>query len=115
MFNRAQLEAWLRNPPAQKPMYTDPTEGEAYRGMPDLDLTEDQIDQLVDYLVDPRRPRRARPAATADDSRQELMAIAEIPQGGPLALPAAPRPATTPTTRSASSPGPPVGTAGRRG
>jgi cytochrome c oxidase subunit 2 len=51
VFNRAGVEAWLRNPPALKPMYTNLTEGEVYRGMPDLDLSEDQIDDLVDYLV----------------------------------------------------------------
>ena len=51
VFNRAAVEAWLRNPPALKPMYTDIAEGEQYRGMPDLDLTEEQIDGLVDYLV----------------------------------------------------------------
>ena len=51
VFNRAGLEAWLRNPPALKPMYTDLTEGEEYRGMPDLGLTEEEIDDLVDYLV----------------------------------------------------------------
>lgn len=51
VFNRAALEAWLRNPPGLKPMYTDLAEGEQYRGMPNLDLSEDQIDALVDYLV----------------------------------------------------------------
>ncbi|HYF45367.1 MAG TPA: c-type cytochrome, partial [Acidimicrobiales bacterium] len=51
-FNRVQLEAWLRDPPAEKPMYADlETLGtELPRGMPDLELTEDQIDQLVAYL-----------------------------------------------------------------
>jgi len=48
-FNRAELEAWLRNPPAEKPMYV-PAEGTP-RGMPDLGLTETEIDQLVDYLT----------------------------------------------------------------
>ena len=47
-FNRAQLEAWIRNPPAEKPMYV-PAEGTP-RGMPDLGLTEAEIDQVVDYL-----------------------------------------------------------------
>jgi cytochrome c oxidase subunit 2 len=51
VFNRAAVEAWLRNPPRLKPMYTDIAEGEQYRGMPNLDLSEDQIDALVDYLV----------------------------------------------------------------
>ena len=53
-LNRVALEAWLRNPPAVFPMYVDPTQLGAtdgkYRGMPNLNLTEDQIDQLVTYL-----------------------------------------------------------------
>ena len=48
-FNRAQLEAWIRNPPDEKPMYV-PEEGTP-RGMPDLGLTEAEIDQVVDYLT----------------------------------------------------------------
>jgi cytochrome c oxidase subunit 2 len=50
-LNRVQLEAWLRNPPAEKPMAPTPSRGNTYgRGMPDLGLTEQQIDQLVAYL-----------------------------------------------------------------
>jgi cytochrome c oxidase subunit 2 len=52
-FNRVQLEAWLRDPPAEKPMYADQEfvdGGGTPRGMPDLNLTEEQIDQLVAYL-----------------------------------------------------------------
>ena len=53
-LNQPQLEAWLRNPPAIFPMYVDPTKLAAtdgkYRGMPNLNLTEAQIDQLVAYL-----------------------------------------------------------------
>ncbi len=45
-LNRPQLEAWLRNPPAEKPMAAD-----AERGMPELGLNEDQIDDLVAYLI----------------------------------------------------------------
>src|SRR3954452_1391321 len=41
-FNRNQLEAWLRDPPALLPMA--PAEG---RGMPNLGLTESEIDKLV--------------------------------------------------------------------
>lgn len=48
-FQRNTLEAWLRNPPGQKPMYV-PDQGTP-RGMPDLGLTETEIDQLVEYLV----------------------------------------------------------------
>jgi cytochrome c oxidase subunit II len=44
-INRPTLEAWLRNPPAMKPAYA-----QGQRGMPNLGLTEEQIDQLVAYL-----------------------------------------------------------------
>ncbi len=44
--NRGQLEAWLRNPPGEKPMYP-----EGDRGMPNLGLTEPQINDLVEYLL----------------------------------------------------------------
>jgi cytochrome c oxidase subunit 2 len=43
--NRVDLEAWLRNPQAMKPMYA-----QGGRGMPNLGLSEDQIDQLVAFL-----------------------------------------------------------------
>jgi cytochrome c oxidase subunit 2 len=42
------LEAWLRDPPAEKPMAAE-LEGPS-RGMPDLELSEEQIDQLVAFL-----------------------------------------------------------------
>jgi cytochrome c oxidase subunit 2 len=44
-FNRNQLEAWLRNPDALLPMAPDEK-----RGMPNLGLSEDEIDKLVAYL-----------------------------------------------------------------
>ena len=44
-LNRSNLEAWLRDPEALVPMAPD--EG---RGMPNLGLTEAEIDSLVDYL-----------------------------------------------------------------
>jgi mono/diheme cytochrome c family protein len=44
-LNVADLEAWLRNPPAEKPMAPDQS-----RGMPNFNLTEAQIDALVAYL-----------------------------------------------------------------
>lgn len=44
-LNVADLKAWLRNPPGQKPMA--PTAG---RGMPNLNLTDEQINALVAYL-----------------------------------------------------------------
>jgi cytochrome c oxidase subunit 2 len=55
-LNAVQLRGWLRNAPAMKPMYTDPedlgaTDG-LVRGMPYLALSEDQIDELVAYLLE---------------------------------------------------------------
>jgi len=55
-FNEVELRSWLRNAPAMKPMYTDPNKLEAsdglMRGMPDLPLTEEQIDLLISYLLE---------------------------------------------------------------
>ena len=54
-LNTSDLRAWLRNAPAIKPMYANPEKleptGGKYRGMPNLNLTEDDIDQLVAYLL----------------------------------------------------------------
>ncbi len=53
-LNTGDLEAWLRDPPGQKPM--DPVTpeevdaGEQGRGMPNLNLSEEQIDELVAFL-----------------------------------------------------------------
>jgi cytochrome c oxidase subunit 2 len=52
-LNRADLEAWLRNPPAEKAMdapYVPEPGEEPVRGMPNLNLQEEQIDQLVAFL-----------------------------------------------------------------
>ena len=49
--NRPQLEAWLRNPPAEKAMAPNSDDPTLSRGMPDLGLTEDQIDDLVEFLL----------------------------------------------------------------
>ncbi len=55
-FNEVDLREWLRNSPAKKPMYTDPTRLEEtdglVRGMPYLALSEDQIDELLAYLLE---------------------------------------------------------------
>jgi cytochrome c oxidase subunit 2 len=55
-LDKVQLREWLRNAPAKKPMYADPTQlnqtDGKYRGMPNLGLTEDQIDKLVAYLIE---------------------------------------------------------------
>jgi cytochrome c oxidase subunit II len=48
--NRVDLEAWLRNAPAQKPMFSIQNKDKLYRGMPNLNLSEAQIDELVAYL-----------------------------------------------------------------
>lgn len=45
-LNRNQLEAWLRNPPGEKYMAPDQE-----RGMPNLGLSEAEIDSLVAYLT----------------------------------------------------------------
>lgn len=45
-LDRTQLEAWLRNSPAEKPAYA-----EGRRGMPAMGLDEGQIDDVVAYLV----------------------------------------------------------------
>jgi len=55
-FNEADLREWIRNAPAKKPMYSSEAEkdesGGKYRGMPNLNLTDDQIDQIVAYLLE---------------------------------------------------------------
>jgi cytochrome c oxidase subunit 2 len=55
-LNSVDLREWLRNAPAKKPMYTSPTQLGAtdglVRGMPYLALSEDQIDELVAYLLE---------------------------------------------------------------
>jgi cytochrome c oxidase subunit II len=55
-FNAVQLREWLRDAPGKKPMYVDPTElgpsDEKYRGMPNLGLSEDQIDKIIAYLTE---------------------------------------------------------------
>jgi cytochrome c oxidase subunit 2 len=50
-LNVPELERWLRNPPAMKPMYVEPDDQGLIRGMPNLALSENQIDQLVAYLA----------------------------------------------------------------
>jgi cytochrome c oxidase subunit 2 len=44
--NRGQLEAWLRDPPAEKAASAD-----GLRGMPNLGLSEANIDDLVEFLL----------------------------------------------------------------
>ena len=55
-LNEIDLKEWLRDAPAKKPMYADAdrlevTDGKT-RGMPYLALSEDQIDELVAYLLE---------------------------------------------------------------
>jgi cytochrome c oxidase subunit 2 len=45
-WNRTALEAWLRDPPAEKDAYA-----EGKRGMPNLGLTPAQIEGLVEFLM----------------------------------------------------------------
>jgi cytochrome c oxidase subunit 2 len=49
-LNRSQLEAWLRNPPAEKAMAPNVDDPSLSRGMPDLGLDEATIDDLVEFL-----------------------------------------------------------------
>jgi len=50
-INRSALEAWIRNPPGQKAMAPVGVPGRSLpRGMPNLNLSEQQINQVVDYL-----------------------------------------------------------------
>jgi cytochrome c oxidase subunit 2 len=55
-FNEANLRQWLRNAPGMKPMFADPNNlestGGKYRGMPNLNLSDDQIDELIAYLIE---------------------------------------------------------------
>jgi cytochrome c oxidase subunit 2 len=55
-LNEVDLKEWLRDAPSKKPMYADAaelaeTDGK-YRGMPNLGLSEDQINELVAYLLE---------------------------------------------------------------
>ena len=55
-LDTVQLREWLRNAPGKKPMYANPaklgpTNGKT-RGMPNLNLTENQIDQIISYLTE---------------------------------------------------------------
>ncbi|WP_426574760.1 cytochrome c oxidase subunit II [Aquihabitans sp. McL0605] len=50
-LNREALEAWLRNPPAEKAMHPGEVPSPESRGMPNFHLTEDQIDDLVAFLI----------------------------------------------------------------
>ncbi len=55
-LNSVELREWLRDAPAKKPMYADAEQLEAtdglVRGMPNLALSEDQIDELIAYLLE---------------------------------------------------------------
>jgi cytochrome c oxidase subunit 2 len=50
-LNRNDLEAWLRNSPAEKAMAAGEVPSAMSRGMPNFNLTEDQIDDLVAFLI----------------------------------------------------------------
>ena len=62
-LTQVDLREWIRNAPEKKPMYTDPeelgpTDGKT-RGMPYLALSEDQIDQIIAYLLERAAEDRA--------------------------------------------------------
>lgn len=54
-LNQTDLRGWLRNAPAMKPMYSNPAllaaTGGKYRGMPNLGLSESDIEKLIAYLL----------------------------------------------------------------
>lgn len=50
-LNRKDLEAWLRNAPLEKAMKPGDVMSPSSRGMPNFNLTEVQIDQLVSFLI----------------------------------------------------------------
>jgi cytochrome c oxidase subunit 2 len=53
-LNTGALEAWLRDPPGEKPMdapYVPEPGDDKVRGMPNFNLQEEQIDQLVAFLA----------------------------------------------------------------
>ena len=50
-LNREQLEAWLRNAPEEKAMYAGEAPTPHSRGMNNFNLSEDQIDDLVAFLI----------------------------------------------------------------
>jgi cytochrome c oxidase subunit 2 len=49
-LDRAKLEEWLRNAPGMKAMAPNPGPNGLRRGMPNLGLSEPQIDELIAYL-----------------------------------------------------------------
>lgn len=49
-LDSANLEEWLRDPESVKPMDADDVDGVHNRGMPNYELSEEQIDQLVAFL-----------------------------------------------------------------
>ena len=55
-LNEVDLREWLRNAPGKKPMFSSDAQkalsGGKVRGMPNLHLTEDQIDLIVAYLLE---------------------------------------------------------------
>jgi cytochrome c oxidase subunit II len=55
-LNEAELREWIRNAPGKKPMYSSEEQktesGGKYRGMPNLNLTDDQIDEIIAYLLE---------------------------------------------------------------
>ena len=50
-LNRTDLEAWLRDAPSMKAMYAGDVMSPQSRGMPNFNLSEDQINDLVAFLT----------------------------------------------------------------
>lgn len=50
-LNKTDLEAWLRDSPSMKAMYAGDAMTPESRGMPNMNLSEDQIDQVVAFLI----------------------------------------------------------------
>lgn len=50
-LNRADLEAWLRDSPGQKFMHAGDVPSPDSRGMPDMGLTEEQIDDFIAFFL----------------------------------------------------------------
>jgi cytochrome c oxidase subunit II len=55
-LNQSDLRSWIRDAPAMKPMYSSEADkvrsGGKYRGMPNLHLNDNQIDEIIAYLLE---------------------------------------------------------------
>ena len=55
-FNEKDLREWIKNAPAKKPMYASPGQaaktGGLTRGMPNLNLNDEQVSEIIAYLLE---------------------------------------------------------------